>query len=354
MGTWTTARQKLANLAVRGAQERTGPGYRAALDEARRESERAERQLAEKGSDLKELLEPAAIGSAEIERGIPPSSSVVSFVKFEHTAIGSPMGRRARQVWSYAAFVTTPGSAGPILVPLGGSTAIESAIATWRREASRGIVRPEGSGPDARYHVAGSRVRQLLWDPLIPHLRTAKRVFIVPDGAVSLVSFASLPSGRRSFLLEAGPTLHYVSTERDLVQQRAPAPAARGLLALGGPAFDVASHPRELAAVLRGGVTGCSAFRSMHFSPLAGTLQEVREIALRWNDVIGPGTQAGVISGDDASESAFKQRAPGHRVLHLATHGFFLDGACNDAPRGTRAVGGLSGRQLIRGRTRLF
>lgn len=339
---WTTARQKLANLAVRGAQERTGPGYRAALDEARREAELAERQLAEKGSDLKALLEPVAIGSAEVERGLPPSSSVISFVKFERTPLGSPVRARARRLSSYAAFVTTPGTAGPVLVPLGGSAAIETAIATWRREASSRIVRPDGSGPDDRYRVAGSRVRQLLWDPLIPHLRTAKRVFIVPDGAINLVSFASLPSGHASFLLDEGPTLHYVSTERDLVQRRAPAPAARGLLALGGPSFNVASRQREGAAVLRDGVTGCGAFRSMHFSPLTGTLQEVTEIAQRWNDVNGPGTPAGVMSGDEASEGVFKRRATGQRVLHLATHGFFLDGACHEAAPGTRSVGGLS------------
>jgi CHAT domain-containing protein len=48
-----------------------------------------------------------------------------------------------------------------------------------------------------------------------------------------------------------------------------------------------------------------------------------------------------VLVGRGASEAAFKRDAPGHRVLHVATHGFFLNGACESAP-GTRGVGGLS------------
>ena len=49
-----------------------------------------------------------------------------------------------------------------------------------------------------------------------------------------------------------------------------------------------------------------------------------------------------MLIGRDASEAAFKREAPGHRVLHLATHGFFLNGDCASAPTGTRGVGGLT------------
>jgi CHAT domain-containing protein len=48
-----------------------------------------------------------------------------------------------------------------------------------------------------------------------------------------------------------------------------------------------------------------------------------------------------LLTAASASEGAFKAQARGNRVLHLATHGFFLGSECS-ADSGTRSVGGLS------------
>src|SRR5262249_56939696 len=45
----------------------------------------------------------------------------------------------------------------------------------------------------------------------------------------------------------------------------------------------------------------------------------------------GAESNAVQLTGAAASESAFKQQAQGKRVLHLATHGFFLGGKCASA-----------------------
>ena len=49
-----------------------------------------------------------------------------------------------------------------------------------------------------------------------------------------------------------------------------------------------------------------------------------------------------LLIGAAASEAAFKREAPGKRVIHLATHGFFLDGRCESTLSATRGVGGLA------------
>jgi CHAT domain-containing protein len=76
----------------------------------------------------------------------------------------------------------------------------------------------------------------------------------------------------------------------------------------------------------------------MQFTPLAGTSREVRDVAALWME----DSPAQVLEGRNASEQAFKREAPGHRVLHLATHGFFLGNDCAPPSRTTRSVGGLT------------
>ncbi len=340
---WTRARQRLANLTVRGAQEQSGPGYRTALDEARRDAEAAERRLAEKGSDLKGLLNGPQGSAADVQRALSPSSAVVSYVKFERV-INTRAGARLSRVPTYVAFIVSSAGRPPALVPLGTSATIEGAVLAWRREASRGAYERVATTPEARYKAAGGALRELIWDPIVPHLNGAVRVFVVPDGAINTVSLAALPATPDGFLLEHGPVVHYVATERDLLRQGARAAAGHGLFALGGAAFSLRAAAVSAAAAVRG--TGCDALHTLHFSPLAGTLEEVSEVAERWNTVqsrAGSVERSALLSGPDASERTFKQRAAGHRVLHLATHGFFLDGACGSAVTGTRAVGGLAG-----------
>ena len=63
----------------------------------------------------------------------------------------------------------------------------------------------------------------------------------------------------------------------------------------------------------------------MRFQPLDGTLQEVQELAALWPGTLGPPDTR---VGRQADEQTFKRDAHRYRVLHLATHGFFLDGTC--------------------------
>lgn len=70
----------------------------------------------------------------------------------------------------------------------------------------------------------------------------------------------------------------------------------------------------------------------MRFEPLPASRDEVDTVVRLWNQ-----TQAGTsrLTGAAATEAAFKAQAAGRRVLHLATHGFFLGGRCRPAARAT-------------------
>ena len=80
-------------------------------------------------------------------------------------------------------------------------------------------------------------------------------------------------------------------------------------------------------------------FRETRFTPLPETAREVHEIAAAWGD----SSHTLVLTGASASEDALKSLAPGRRVLHLATHGFFLDASRPSLPgREARGIGAVT------------
>lgn len=83
----------------------------------------------------------------------------------------------------------------------------------------------------------------------------------------------------------------------------------------------------------------------MRFDALPASRREALTVASLWqqygrSDDANDGDSR-VLLGADATEGAFKKLGPGRRILHVATHGFFLSDNCASAVEGTRSVGGL-------------
>ncbi len=348
----TAARQRLANLVVRGPGQVAPARYAALIENARHESELAERTLAERSAAFRAELRQAQVGLNQVSASLPAGGALVSFVRYERTPVdGSSRKARsdlpsrppARTVTSYLAFVLRPNQQ-PVAIALASAVSIDALVARWRADIATEVLGPtkppDGVRPSSR--SSGTELRKLVWDPLPPHLGDAGRVFIVPDGALSLVNFAALPVGSSEYLIERRPIMHYLPTERDLVVTSETSPPSTGLLAFGGPAFDAkATYQRAPKATVRSISSPCGTLQSLVFQGLPGTLREATEVVGLWKSG-GASSDSGDVhffGGSEATERAFKKQAPGRRVLHLATHGFFLGGACDPSAPGTRAVG---------------
>ena len=362
---FTSAQQRLANLVVRGPGQLSSAQYAAVLEDAQRDSELAEQALAERSAEFRAERSRAQQGLEEVRTSLPPDSVLVSFVRYERTLFNEPPKAsqqtaaarlHVRTVLSYLAFVTRPHQRSAV-VPLGSAGAIDSLVDQWRVDiaAEAGTPLPRASVKSRSSRVSGLALRRLVWDRLTSYLGDASRVFIVPDGALSLVPFVALPVGQSSYLLERGPVIHYLSAERDLVHTVYSGSTGQGLLALGGPAFDdatlfragqngpgLAVQPSSLPGdTARSAAAPCDDIRAMTFPSLKGALQEVREVSGLWSESATSNEVSRILVGRDASEATLKNETHRYRILHFATHGFFLGGPCSSARAGTRAVGGL-------------
>jgi CHAT domain-containing protein/tetratricopeptide (TPR) repeat protein len=344
----TVAAEELVTLLVKGPGKEGAEKYRSAVEAARERLEQAERAVA--GATAGTDLAATATTWLELRDGLPPSSSMVAFTRYNQEPLAFTPGGVA--VTSYLALVLSAGSPGPAVVPLGPAEEIETSVRAWQALLARGYARGKRQAADeeSSCRLAGQRVRRATWDPLTPRLGQVERVFIVPEGSLNLVHFDALPREDGGYLIEGRPAIHQLTAEKDLLVAQREDTRGRGLLAMGGVAFDESNQGRRAAAQPDSEVrsvtepAACLELASVHFAPLPHTDAEVKEVGRlyrRAEATKAGGASAVVLRGKDATEVSFRTRAPGMQILHLATHGFFLGELCRLSEPSTRGIGGL-------------
>jgi CHAT domain-containing protein len=328
----SAARRHLAHLLVEDPGDAAGSEYRAALKKARENNENAERELAMKNTAFSRDRERARIGLRDVASALPAGAALVAYA-----ATGEGRAR------SYVAFVARSGTDDASFTPIGSGAKVETCVARWLAAVNAAGRKPSQGRPDPS-RATGDSLAALVWSPVASKMEGVSRLYIVGDGAILLVNFDALPVGRSRYLVEQGPVLHYLNSERDLVGLPAGKSSGKGLLALGDPAFDRRVSKTAIARS-RGAsrdtdhsdrnAWDCGDFRSVQFTKLPSSGVEAREVAGIWGDA----AHSIVLTGAAASERAFKADAPGHLVLHLATHGFFLGGICGGLGDATRGIG---------------
>ena len=329
--TATAARQRFANLVVRSLVE---PVPRTLLDDARRQKEDAERLLAERTGEGRVELARASTGIDDVKRALPRDTVLVSYVRYDRTEPSAPGSSTTTVVPSYGAFVIKGGAASAFFAPLGPASSIEALVSEWRKTASgentSGMMTRDRA--EALYVAAAGRLRSAVWDPIEAHIADARQIFVVPDGTLNLVNLAALTDRQGRYFVERAAVIHYLSTERDVVVGTAGSKSQGGLLAVGNPAFDEGGPPsRAQPATMR---SACEPAGPARFGNLPGSLGEVNEISQLWPR--SATSAVTVLSGSTASETAVKKALTGRRVLHFATHGFFVSNDC--PPDGSRSA----------------
>jgi CHAT domain-containing protein/tetratricopeptide (TPR) repeat protein len=342
-------RERLARLALAGPGRIPVERYAELVEATSRTKLAIERALAERSARFRAEEANRVAGFAEVSAALPLGAALVAYVRFDRTAFAA--GQRDGE-GRYGAFVLRGNPGRVRYFPLGASGAIDSAIGVWRDEVSRAPSPARRAAAEARCRTLGARLRALVLDPLQAELDRTSLVLMVPDGSLQRVPFGALPAEDSSYLVEQSAPFHVVPAERDLVSPGLSASRGGGMLALGGPDFDAARGQPQGGDESGGtaterGAGGAApaddcreAAVALRFAPLPGARDEAREVARRWEQTTRGSAAAStvVLVGREATEDAVKRKAPGRRVVHLATHGFFLRPLC--PPRAASAASG--------------
>jgi CHAT domain-containing protein/Tfp pilus assembly protein PilF len=341
LGDLTAKRTQLAALLSVQPAGADAESWRAQVDQLRNDADRIESALVARSSTFAKRNALDRTTWQQVRDALQPGEAAVEFARF-----GFYSNLKADRAYYYAALVVTRETKDqPLYVFLGDDKQIESdAISHFKNSlATRGFQQP------AQAAVPGPHAFDLVWKPLESALGGITRIYLSTDGVLNQVPLGIIPAPDGKLLMEKYD-LRLVSSTRDLLSPPVPTGAPTALL-VGDPNFDI-SEDRQRAALDKLGnlnppnaprapsdrnevvsknlrLATLSAERvgnqssptgSSTLPPLPGTGSEVQAIAGLMHQ---HGWQATVYTGDMALKRVVEQSGS-PRLLHLATHGFFL------------------------------
>lgn len=302
-----TLKHQLVRLDVE--QFRWGSNDQLLADRRRFEEELAEVEFSLADSTSKSRLDRHIIAGAPT-RSPYGSSRLLIVAKY---------WRFAEQTWAYAMFVIAPKEEPVHLLDLGDAGEIDGLVRQFRAAL---IEQGRHVQPDPKVWLeVGSELRRRLFDPVLPFLGDIKTLIVLPEGEIGLLPLAALPRADGSTLLdEFDITYDYCVRplgdelfEEDMGIDAPPCVFGAPTYAMS-PA--VPADPECPQLFLAQNKTG------QRFEPLEHAENECRAIA----ELL----QIEPVLGDAATEEAFSTlRCP--EILHVVTHGFFIETARNPA-----------------------
>jgi CHAT domain-containing protein/uncharacterized protein HemY len=325
-------RTQLARLVLQGPGGLSPAAYQQQLKELAEQGDALEAGLAKRSAPLRTLT---ALPSPKemvdrVAKALPKDGALVEFITYEDRPLMPRPGAPERQL-RYVALVLFPDSTIRFR-DLGPAEPINLAAASLRDALAN---------KDASYGGLSQALYGLAFQPLLPLLGRTRRLFLSPDGQLALVPFAALHDGHQ-FLVESFD-FTYLSSGKDLLPRAQETVPTASVAVLADPDFgaqlpspapsltEASAQAQRSSSVERffSSVREGQAQRAWSSVPLPGTRQEAEAIQRLL-------PQAQLFLGREATKERLLQM-PAPAILHLATHGFFLENA--SAPPGSRALG---------------
>lgn len=319
-------RAELSKLVFSGPGKEGPDKYKKRIAELEEQKRALEDKLVKLSKSFARQKKAAAADVKTVANALPKGSALIEFARVRYYDFKAKGHVDRYRPAHYLAFVVHAGKGSkPSLIDLGVEEPINQAVASLKKNISN--IKAANKTRAASQHLY-----ELVFAPIKKQLGDAKNIFISPDGDLNLIPFEIIQNNKGKYLIE-DYTFNYLASGRDAAGFGYLRGKAGKSMLFGDPDFNLSKSSRVAENISSG---RSADLRSINFGRLPGTLKEVNEI----NKIIGPGRSI-VKTGRKATESAlFSVNSP--RILHLATHGFFLTDQQLDALRDDPAKGGRS------------
>lgn len=156
------------------------------------------------------------------------------------------------------------------------------------------------------------------WLPLRAYFAEVRSVYFAPDGVYSQINVNTLKNPETNKFVIDELEVNYVSSLKDLATEKLASTNGAAVL-VGRPEYDLKASTQSTGFRSLASQT-LSAMKDANFGDLPATELEVSSIE---QSLKGSGITIQKLIGSQATESSIK-RVQQPRILHLATHGFFI------------------------------
>jgi CHAT domain-containing protein/Tfp pilus assembly protein PilF len=310
-------RSQLSQLVLRGTEKSQEAQYLDQVSTLRKNAEQLEGELSKHSAEFKVQNQPVSV--ADVQKAIPPRTALVEFAKYRSLNAKAKSQNDRFGPFRYAAYILRHDEA-PLVVDLGVAGRIDSTA-----EQLRAALKDATS---EKFKVPSRALDKLVMEPIRKRLDNQVHMLLLsPDGALNFIPFDALIKEDKKFLIE-DYYIDYLTSGRDLLRMRTTEPSREGPVIIANPEFDqpVPHKGEKPKLYVPGNRTMGYAFPTV--TPLPGTAYEANSISK-----ILDGSR--VFTGKNATEEELKRQA-GPSILHIATHGFFIDADQSESVKDSR------------------
>ena len=309
-----SAKQRLMRLVLEAPKDLSEAAQKkraAEKDKLSTEVGQLEAGLARQVAGLGKARRALGVTVAQVQAALLKNAILVELLRYDHYL--------GKNKWEprYGAVVIAPAGE-PKWVPLGSATEIEKSVRLYQKSA-------RGETDEATLSTVLRALQEQVWAPIEKALPGGTTTVIVsPDGELSFVSFATLLAPDDRFVGEKY-SIRYVASGRDLLRETKPASDRKtSMRVFANPDFGAnggaAASAKEKTTSIALRSIEMRDLQSISLPSLPGTAKESAELETRAEK---SGWQVEVDLGPNATEAELR-RVSSPRILHLATHGFFL------------------------------